>query len=184
MGNELGSIASGSTGSAGSVGSAGSGGSVGSTVSTVSTVSTGSTGSTGSSIHPSNNGNGDNNDNINSTRTIPVSVQSNTKYGKWKDAVDCNCSASRRQVLEMRIVRTPLLSTASDIGLSAVRLTANVVTIGYVEKWLGIHGIPLEHQAIECDVFCIDCMRELIYTFEYLGGIGKLDRAGHCMINF
>ena len=147
----------------------------------IGSIASGSVGSTGGSFQPSNNGNGDNDDNNNNTRSIPASVQSNTKYGKWKDAIDCNCSASRRQVLEMRIVRTPLLSTASDIGLTAVRLTANVVTVGYVEKWLGIHGIPLEHQAIECDVFCIDCTRELIYTFEYLGGIGRLDRPGQCM---
>ena len=82
-------------------------------------------------------------DNNNNSRVIPRSVESNTKYGKWVDAEDCNCSASRRQVLEIRIVRTPLLSTASDIGLSAVRITANVVTVGYVEKWLGIHGMTM-----------------------------------------
>jgi len=44
---------------------------------------------------------------------------------------------------------------------------------------MGTNNIPLEHQAIECDVYCIDCKICTLFTFEFLGGVGKLDRAGN-----
>ena len=87
----------------------------------------------------------------------------------------------------------------SDIALSGLRATANGMTLGYVEKWLGTNGMratsmvtnhmraamwwdysgtPLEHQAVECDVVCLECGTFGPFTFEFLGGIGKLDRPG------
>ena len=78
----------------------------------------------------------------------------------------------------MRIVRTPLLSTMSDISLNLVRGAAHIVSGGHIERWLGTNGTPMEHQAVECDVCCLECRTFGQYTFEFLGGVGKLHRTG------